>query len=143
MASDEVVKSLTPSQRVEQSRRLNKEKGNLLRDVPSIVWFEDKWHHGVAFPPGGDRTRMHRCAHCERFTPPNSLNLIEVRESRQGEVVASAMICDDCHDIGQSDMAEQIHEAGIFKSAPNGSFIDQRSMNHSRNPNGRAYKGGI
>lgn len=56
-----------------EEKRLEREKRNLRRDVPSSPWFDAKWEEGHPFPPGGDETRMHRCTVCDHFTPPNNL----------------------------------------------------------------------
>lgn len=67
------------------------------------------------FPPGGPKTTpMRWCRHCTRFTPPNSINLIELRRTHTGTILTSTLICDDCRIATDDTRYQELYEAGLY-----------------------------
>ncbi len=54
-------------------------------------------HEPHLFPPGGPKTAMKYCRSCGRYTPPNSLHLLERAPNRTAPPTSSTLQCDDCH----------------------------------------------
>jgi len=78
-----------------------------------------------AFPPGGrDGTAMRWCRQCGRYTPPNSIGLIEHRRARAANITSATLVCDDCRIAHDEQRFGELYEAGLFlRPAGSSSFV--------------------
>jgi hypothetical protein len=100
-------------------------------DGQSIVY---RFYDPKTFPPGGaNETAMRWCRFCGRYTPPNSIHLIEHRTSRAGDVHSSTLQCDDCRMGIEAEVYRELHEAGLYLR-PTGSmsFVRMRQLLRDR-----------
>lgn len=72
------------------------------------------------FPPGGRGTPMRWCRQCGRYTPANSLQLIEHAPLGSAPVSAT-LICDDCHIGDEATRHRELYDA-LPQLRPAGSF---------------------
>jgi len=80
----------------------------------------NRYFDPTIFPPGGRRTPMRWCRQCGRYTPINSLQLIEQVHIGQAPITAT-LICDDCHIGDQATEHDELYEA-LPNLRPAGSF---------------------
>jgi hypothetical protein len=88
-----------------------------------------RFHDSTVFPPGGKSTPMRWCRSCGRFTPPNSIHLIEHRRSRAGQVCSATLQCDDCRISADTETYRELYDAHLFlRPSSSMSFVRLREL---------------
>jgi hypothetical protein len=93
-----------------------------------------RYHDTQVFPPGGHQeTAMRWCRCCGRYTPPNSIHLVEHQISRGGAIHSATLQCDDCRLGIEAEIYRELHEAGLFlRPAGSMSFVRMRELLRER-----------
>jgi hypothetical protein len=74
-----------------------------------------RFHDPQSFPPGGPKlTPMRWCHHCGRYTPPNSIHLLEHRPSFSSPIISSTLQCDDCRIAADDTRYHELYDAGLY-----------------------------
>ena len=76
---------------------------------------------------------MRYCRHCGRFTPPNSIHLIEHRSSHSSPIISSTLICQDCRIATDDTRYQELYEAGLYlRPLSSFSFVRMADLYHER-----------